>query len=120
MRYKGKMMVFPLAEIIPKNEYFDYEAKYTHGKAEEIVPAPVEDEIATDIQAVSSFLYRKMDCKGFVRFDYILTKTELYFLEVNSIPGMSKESIIPKQAKAFGLSLNTFFDRAVEEAIYNK
>ncbi len=114
---KGEMQVFPLAEIVSKNEFFDYEAKYTHGKADEIVPAPLNEEIATDIQAVSSFLYRKMDCKGFVRFDYILTENELYFLELNSIPGMSAVSIIPKQAQAFGLTLRELFEMALEEAL---
>jgi len=89
----------------------------TLGAAPQIVPAPLNEEIATDIQAVSSFLYRKMDCKGFVRFDYILTENELYFLELNSIPGMSAVSIIPKQAQAFGLTLRELFEMALEEAL---
>ena len=58
-----------------------------------------------------------MDCKGFVRFDYILTGDELYFLEVNSIPGMSEASIIPKQVQAFGYTLDKFFDMVVEETL---
>ncbi len=116
-KFKGGITVFPLTEIVSKNEFFDYDAKYSEGKAEEITPAPIDEESETRIKTLSTFLYNKMDCKGFVRFDYILTGTELYFLEVNSIPGMSEASIIPKQAQAFGLTLERFFDMVTEEAM---
>ncbi len=112
---KGKdLIVFPLTEIISKNNFFDYEAKYTKGLAHEVTPANTPVEVELDIKATSSFLYRQMDCKGFVRFDYILTKTGIYFLEVNAIPGMTEASIIPQQAEAFGMSIQELFTIAVE------
>jgi len=81
--------------------------------ADEITPADFTEEVEQDAKALSSFLYRKMDCKGFVRFDYILTEDELYFIEVNTIPGISKASILPKMADAYGMSLTQFFTIAV-------
>ncbi|GMT45784.1 MAG: D-alanine--D-alanine ligase [bacterium] len=110
----NEILVFPLTEIISQNDFFDYDAKYTHGKAHEITPADLTQKAETDIKALSSFLYRQMDCKGFVRFDYILTETELYFLELNTIPGMTEASIIPKQAEAFGLTKKELFTMAVD------
>jgi len=96
-----ELLVFPLTEIISQNEFFDYNAKYSKGKAHEITPADLSQKAATDIKTLSSFLYRQMDCKGFVRFDYILTETELYFLELNSIPGMSepRPALYPNRPK---------------------
>ena len=110
-----ELLVFPLTEIVSTKDFFDYEAKYTEGLAHEITPAPISEEAEEDIKTLSAFLYRQMNCKGFVRFDYILTENDLYFLEVNSIPGISEASIIPQQAKAFGLSIGELFDMAIEE-----
>ncbi len=112
---KGKdLIVFPLTEVITSNEFFDYDAKYSGGKAREITPAQIPQEAETDIKSISSMLYRQMDCNGFVRFDYILTPTELYFLELNSIPGMSEHSLIPQQAEAFGMSKEELFTTVVD------
>lgn len=110
----SELIVFPLTEIISKNDFFDYEAKYTSGLANEVTPAEIPEEVEMDIKTTSSFLYRQMDCKGFVRFDYILTDTDLYFLEVNAIPGITEASILPQQAKAFGMSVQELFTMAVE------
>ncbi len=110
----NETLVFPLTEIISQNDFFDYDAKYTKGKAHEITPANLTQKAETDIKALSSFLYRQMDCKGVVRFDYILTETELYFLELNSIPGMTEASIIPKQAETFGLTKKELFTMVVD------
>jgi len=112
---KGKqLVVLPLTEIVTTNEFFDYEAKYSEGLSNEITPAGLDMEKEQDIKSLSAFLYKQMDCKGFVRFDYILTETRLYFLEVNTIPGMSKASIIPKMVEAFGMSTREFFTIAVD------
>ncbi len=110
-----ELLVFPLTEIVSKKDFFDYEAKYTAGMANEITPADISPEAETDIKTLSAFLYKQMNCKGFVRFDYILTPGDLYFLEVNSIPGITEASILPQQAKAFGLSIGELFDIAVEQ-----
>lgn len=111
MMQKGKeIIVLPLTEIISKKDFFDYEAKYTSTLADEICPAQnIPEDIENDIKGLSSFLWHQLDCKGFVRFDYILTESELYFLEVNSVPGISAASIIPKMTKEFGYSMEEFF-----------
>ena len=111
---KGELLVFPLTEIISQKDFFDYEAKYNEGFAHEITPANISTEAEEDIKTLSVFLYKQMNCKGFVRFDYILTPKDLYFLEVNSIPGISEASIIPQQAAAFGISIGELFDIAIE------
>ncbi len=114
VKNNNKIIVFPLTEIITQNDFFDYDAKYSGKKSKEITPADVSSKIETDIKATSSMLYRQMDCRGFVRFDYILTKTELYFLELNSIPGMTGASLIPQQAEAFGMTKKELFTMVVD------
>lgn len=112
---KGKeLIVFPVTEIISKKDFFDYEAKYTKSLADEITPADIEQEVEQDIKALSAFLFRQFDCKGFVRFDYILSDDGLYFLEVNTIPGMTEESILPKMAAEYGMNLTELFEIALD------
>lgn len=116
----SELIVLPLTEIVSKNEFFDYEAKYTKGMADEICPAPnVPEEIEQDIKTLSAFLFYQMDCKGFVRFDYIFTDSDLYFLEVNTIPGISEASILPQMALEFGLSFKEFFNIVLSNIIKN-
>ena len=116
----GDKLVFPITEIIPKggHEFFDYEAKY-QGFSNEVTPAVVEERISKHIQEVSSQLYDLLGCRGIVRFDYIhdMVADELYFLEVNTIPGQSAESIVPKQAKAMGISPAELYEMAVQAAL---
>lgn len=116
----NELIVLPLTEIVSKKDFFDYEAKYTHGMADEITPADLNEDAELDIKTLSSFLYRQMDCKGFVRFDYILTENELYFLEVNSIPGITEASIIPKMIDVFGMDIKTFFSIIIENLFNEK
>ncbi len=110
----NELIVFPITEIISKKEFFDYEAKYTKSLAEEITPAEIDLDIEQDIKALSAFLFRQLDCKGFVRFDYILAKDGLYFLEVNTIPGMTEESILPQMAAEYGMNLTELFGIALD------
>lgn len=112
----GQIVVLPLTEIVPKTDYFDYEAKYL-GKSEEITPARISDEDTTEVKRVSSLLYRHLNCKGFVRFDYILGEKGLFFLEVNTVPGMSKESIIPQMLQHHGMTIKQFISEIIDEAI---
>jgi len=115
-----QLVVLPLTEIISKNEFFDFEAKYDSRLADEICPAEnMPEEVEDDIKALSSFLFNQLDCSGFVRFDYILTNDNLYFIEVNSVPGISETSIMPKMAKAYGYSLEEFFDIIVDAMFTN-
>ena len=116
----GEKLVFPITEIIPKggHEFFDYEAKY-EGFSDEVTPAEVEERVSRHIQEVSSQLYDLLGCRGIVRFDYIYDDRadELYFLEVNTIPGQSAESIVPKQARAMGISPAELYGMAIEAAL---
>lgn len=117
--FKHKL-VFPVTEIIPLggHEFFDYAAKY-EGYSNEVCPAEVDDAVAHHIQEVSYRLYDLLGCSGIARFDYIYNeeRKELYFLEVNTIPGQSAESIVPKQARAMGITLAELYEMAIEAAL---
>jgi D-alanine-D-alanine ligase len=117
--YKGKIRTLPLTEIISKKEFFDYEAKY-QGMSEEITPAEVPIEVADSIKETSVRLYKLLNCMGIVRFDYILNGTELYFLEVNTVPGFSELSIVPQQALKAGISLQDLFSEAMMNALNDR
>ncbi len=116
INYQGMARSLPLTEIISKNDFFDYEAKYTDGMAEEVTPAQIPAEIEHHCRLTSEMLFEKLNCKGFVRFDYIFNDAGLYFLEVNTIPGLSPNSIVPRQAKEEGISLRELFSMAIEQA----
>jgi D-alanine-D-alanine ligase len=115
LKTPSREFLFPVTEIISMNEFFDYEAKYTIGKAEEITPARVDGEIAENCQEISSAIYDIMDCRGLVRIDFILQDTSLYFLELNGIPGMTGESIIPKQIRTLGLTEREIYNLIIEQ-----
>ena len=120
LRTKEKKYVFPITEIIPTggHEFFDYAAKYD-GFSNEVTPAEVDKAISDHIQQVSSQLYDLLDCRGIVRFDYIYdtAKDELFFLEVNTIPGQSAESIVPKQARAMGISTRQLYEMVIQSCL---
>ncbi len=116
-RANKKLIILPLTEIVSKNEFFDYEAKYTTGMADEITPARVSEKVENECKILSAFLYNQFNCKGIVRIDFILSDEKLYFLEVNTVPGFSENSIVPKQAEDMGISLKELFGMAVEEAL---
>lgn len=117
MEVKGKTMVLPVTEIVSKNEFFDYEAKYIAGKSDEITPADIDEVAEIEVKATSAMLYDKFECKGFARFDYILTPKQLVFIEVNIVPGMSEASIMPKQAACMGITLGNLFGMALENIL---
>lgn len=97
---------FPVTEIITTREFFDYEAKYL-GESKEICPAQVSDELTKEIQLLSEKIYRYLGCTGLVRVDYILKDNDLYFLELNTVPGMTQMSLIPVQARVGNIDLNS-------------
>ena len=113
----GQFTVFPVTEIIPKNEFFDYEAKYMRGKAEEITPANISDELTRQCQALARDVYQLCDCSGIIRVDFIIKGNQVYFLELNSIPGMSRESIIPKQVDSLGMKMEDVLQQIIENSI---
>lgn len=119
LKTKQKEYIFPITEIVPKKDFFDYEAKYTAGMAEEITPARISREIGKKCMQLSSEIYDLLDCRGIVRIDFIIKGNQLYFLELNSIPGMSKESIVPKQIRAYGLTPEEIIKELIEDTIGN-
>ncbi|MFN8276122.1 MAG: D-alanine--D-alanine ligase [Chitinophagales bacterium] len=108
IRYKGAITPLPITEIRSKKGFFDFEAKY-EGASQEITPAEIDAGIAAKIQQTVAFIYRQLDFKGMCRVDFIIRDGEFFMLEVNSIPGISAESIVPQQARAFGLTLEELF-----------
>jgi D-alanine-D-alanine ligase len=116
-RFKKEIIVLPISEILSKKEFFDYEAKYTPSLADEVIPAQIPENITDECAKTSTLLYEKLNCKGVVRFDYIFNDSGLYFLEVNTVPGMTEASIIPKMAKSKGYTLQQFFSMLVEETL---
>ncbi|MCX6279273.1 MAG: D-alanine--D-alanine ligase [Bacteroidetes bacterium] len=113
----GKIVAFPVTEIIPKKDYFDYEAKYKKGMADEVVPAHIPTPVSDECREISTMLYRKLNCKGVVRFDYIYTGQDFYFLEVNTVPGLTKASIVPNMAKAHGWSFTQLISVLIDEEL---
>ena len=112
-----KSFIFPPTEIVSKNEFFDYEAKYTKGMADEITPARIPDDLTQEVQNLSSQIYDIFQLNGIVRVDYIFTNNKLYFMEVNTVPGMSAASIVPQQIEAAGFKPDDIFEIAIEDAI---
>ena len=117
VKTKKETYIFPPTEIVSKNEFFDYEAKYTSGMADEITPARISDELTQEIQNLSSQIYDIFQLNGLVRIDYIYAKNKLYFMEVNTVPGMSAASIVPKQIEAAGLKHRDILTLVIEDAI---
>lgn len=116
LRVNGEVVVLPITEIIPETEFFDFAAKY-EGKSKEVTPADLPDDLAQQCQARTRFLYDVLECRGVVRFDYILVGDRFYLLEANTIPGISPASIVPQQARAHGWELGAFFTLLIEEAM---
>jgi D-alanine-D-alanine ligase len=117
VRSQGRVIAFPVTEIISKTEFFDYEAKYKEGLAEEVVPANIEADVSDKCRKISMDLYEKLNCRGVVRFDYIYSNYEFYFLEVNTVPGLTEQSIVPKMARAHGWTMTELYTRMIEECL---
>ncbi len=110
-------IVFPVTEVLPKNEFFDYEAKYTPGATDEITPARLPENLFKECQNLSSKIYDLCKCSGIVRIDYILKGEIFYFLEANTTPGMTSTSFIPQQINAMGLTLKEVITRIIDEKL---
>jgi len=114
-----RKLVLPVTEVIPKNEFFNYESKYIPGMADEITPARISMELTLKVQALSSRIYDLCSCSGIVRIDYILKDEIFYFLEVNTVPGMTETSFIPQQIKAMGLNLTDLLTDIIQSGLKN-
>ena len=112
--FDGKeVRALPLIEIVSENDYFDYDAKY-NGFSQEICPAPVTDDIRELVQDTTCKIYRRMGCAGVVRVDFILSDEGLYFLEINTIPGMTSASLVPRMIRTAGMDMTSFLSTIIE------
>ena len=113
---KEEELVLPITEIVSKNAFFDYEAKYTAGMSDEITPAPISEEWAKMLAHDAVEAYKACRCRGIVCIDFIITEEgKAYLIEVNAIPGMSSGSIVPKQARTAGISLGELYDKVIAD-----
>jgi D-alanine--D-alanine ligase len=117
LKTSSKELIFPITEVVSKNDFFDYEAKYTPGLSDEITPARISDKFAEEVRKISSQIYDALNCRGIVRIDYIISGNEIYFLEVNTVPGMSANSIVPKQIREAGLTVSEVYKMIIEDVI---
>ncbi len=113
----NQITAFTPCELVSKNEFFDYEAKYNSDLNEEIIPAPFTPNILQECKKMSVEIYKKLTCKGIVRIDYIVHNDELYFLEVNTIPGMTSESIVPKMLRYDNINLKNILTQLITEEL---
>lgn len=112
---RGKIVNLPVTEIVTEREFFDFEAKY-QGLSKEICPAPLPPHITEQIQQMTTHIYTFMGCSGLVRMDYIIKGEEIFFLEMNMVPGMTPMSLIPAQVRAAGIEIKEFFTALIESA----
>lgn len=116
IKYKGETIVLPITELVSENDFFDYEAKY-EGKSSEITPARISEEERMKVEDIAKRIYTILKMDGFSRSEFILVSGYPFLLEMNTVPGLTAESILPQQAKEAGISLNDLFDNAVELAL---
>ncbi len=117
-KIKGREIIFPLTEVVSKNEFFDFEAKYNADKVEEITPARISGELTKQIQQLTARIYDLVGAKGIIRVDYIISEdNEIKMLEVNTTPGMTSTSFIPQQVKAAGLDIKEVMTEIIENEL---
>ena len=114
--FEGKTTVLPITEIVSENDFFDYEAKY-EGKSQEITPARISKTQEQNVSAVAEKIYTVLKLKGFSRSEFIFVGDEPYLIEVNTTPGLTAESILPKQAMEAGIDLPLLFENAIREVL---
>lgn len=116
IQYKGKTKVLPITEIVTENDFFDYEAKY-EGKSQEITPARISKTEEDKVRKIAKKVYKILNMSGFSRAEYILVNGEPHFLEINTVPGLTKESLLPQQANEANINLSDLFDNAIQMAL---
>ena len=110
----GKEYIFPITELVCQSEFFDYKAKY-QGFSNEITPADLPEAIRKEVNRLTLIAYKRLNCRGVVRIDFIVKGETPYMIEINTIPGMSSHSIIPQQAATMGMSLTELFNLIIDE-----
>jgi D-alanine-D-alanine ligase len=119
LNYQGKTKVLGITEIVPENDFFDYEAKYL-GKSEEITPARISPEMAQKVIETASKVYESLGMSGFSRTDFIIMDGVPHFIEINTNPGLSPQSIFPQQASHAGMPFSDLLDNEIELALKRK
>ncbi len=114
--YNGQVTVLPTTEIVSENDFFDFTAKY-EGKSKEITPARISKQKELKVMAIAKKVYELLKLNGLSRSEYIYVDDEPYLLEVNTTPGLTEESILPKQANEAGISLTELFGSTIEEVL---
>lgn len=115
LEFSGKLAALPPIEIVPKNEFYDFESKYTEGGSEHICPAKISDELATKIKKLAVDAHRCLGCSGYSRTDMRVDDNgEIFLLETNTLPGMTSKSLVPDAARAVGLSFEELCQLIVE------
>ncbi|MEE9572004.1 MAG: D-alanine--D-alanine ligase [Candidatus Neomarinimicrobiota bacterium] len=110
--------VFPIVEIIPKHRFYDYECKYEKGMSEYICPAELPNTLTNKIQSIALEVFNILQCIGYARADFLLDKNNNpWFLEINTLPGMTSTSLVPKSAMAAGISFNNLFQMIINESL---
>jgi len=114
-----QIKALPLTEIIPKSSdrFFSYDAKYIPGRTREVCPAPISKELTAEIQRLSKIAHTRLVCDGLTRSDFIIKENKAYFLEINTIPGITRTSICPQEAKVAGISFPKFLDLQIKLAL---
>ena len=110
-------ITMPIAEVVPKNEFFDFEAKYDPTKSDEIIPARISPELTNRIKTLSSMIYDILRCEGIIRVDYIVREDEIFILEVNTTPGMTSNSFVPKMVRAMGGTLREVLTKIIDNKL---
>ena len=118
VKYNNQIIVLPITEIITSNDFFDYQAKY-EGKSEEITPAVIENNLKIELKKIAKKIYKTLKIKGLSRSEFILKDNDFYFLEINTVPGLSKESILPQQSIQAGIPIDKLFASTIHEAMEN-
>ena len=116
IQYRGETKVLPITEIVSENDFFDYEAKY-EGKSQEITPARISLTQQAKLEKVAIKVYDILNISGFSRSEFIFVDSEPYFIEINTVPGLTEESILPQQAQVAGISLAELFESAIEASL---
>ena len=116
IQYKEETMVLPITEIVSENDFFDYEAKY-EGKSEEITPARITEAQEKKVKKMALKVYQILNMSGFSRSEFIIVDGTPHFLEINTVPGLTEESILPQQAHQANISLAELFENAIEMAL---
>ena len=116
IQYRGETKVLPITEIVSENDFFDYEAKY-EGKSQEITPARISLAQQNKVEKVAKKVYEILNISGFSRSEFIFVDSDPYFIEINTVPGLTEESILPQQARVAGISLAELFESAISAAL---